>query len=334
VVAPGAPGPARRTMLRAGLAVVAAAAGCSRDPGAAHPDLGPGPLVIAAGQPQGVYEQWASAWSRRFRATYPGTAMVVRSTTGSPVNLALLRGGEVTLAIAALDSCVEALAPSTDRRRPGDGDRAWLRAVARLYDDYLHLLVRAGSPITRVADLRGRRVVVGATGSGTALIANRVLALGDVRPAQTQEQGLVRGLDLLRAGAVDAVFWSGGLPTAAVARVAGERDAGGVRLVPLDDAGQLLQSSYPVTYRLATIPAGTYRNSRSVATFAVANVLTVAEQAPWQQVRASLQVLFGGTEAIAADVPAFAGFDARLAVETQPVALHPEAERYYRKAKV
>lgn len=316
----------RRALLRLVLLTGGFAGICGTDQPATRVPADRLTLVIATGVPQGVYEAWGKAFARGDLARPRPARLQVRSTTGSPMNLGLLADRGVDVALAALDSCERAMM-TVDATTPRD----WLRAVARVYDDYVHLLVLDSSPLVQLSDLAGARVVVGAVGSGTALIARRVLQAAGVRPGLEREAGLVDALGMLTDGTVEAVFWSGGLPTAAVT-AAWQRSP--LRLLPLDQAGLLLRKEHPVTYRSTAIPVGAYGNEQPVPTFAVPNVLAVRTDLPDEAVHVLLDVLVSSAQEIASRVPAFTGFDDRSAVHTEPVPLHDEARDFFRDRKI
>src|SRR5947207_3644514 len=209
----------------------------------------PGPIVIASGGTKGVYYQYGQA----FAAAAGGRlgTMQLRPTTGSVENLQLLAQGQATFAFVAADAALDAYLGTSPF-----SSAVPVTAVARLYDDYIHLVVRADSPVHGLAQLRGLRVSVGPPGSGTVLIADRVLAASGLDP----QRDIVRaGLSIndsvpaLAGRGIDAFFWSGGLPTSGVSELASSTP---LRLVDLAEAAVTLRqrrgASYP-SYRTGTI---------------------------------------------------------------------------------
>lgn len=316
-------GPPRRAVLLSPAPLVLAALGASvtgacttpRPPRAARSLRAD--LVLGAGSPGGVYVAWFGAVRDELAETFPRLSVEVLPSSGSLENLRRLHRGEVTLCLATADSVVEA----------GAGSSA---ALARIYDDYVHLLVPATSPVQQLADLRGRRVALGAAGSGTSLIAGRVLAAGGVDDVRPLDLGLDDALTALREGAAGAAFWSGGLPTPAVTRTA---ELLPLRLVPLDGVAGTMRERYGGAYREAAVPAGTYQGVRGVRTLVIANLVTALPDLDREVVLAVLETLFDRREAIARRVPAARALSPRTAIATQPVALHPAALEYYRAIK-
>jgi uncharacterized protein len=327
----------RRTHLLgrwAALVALLALTGCARAeavvPGVPEPS--PGSLVISAGNATGVYYAWSVELARQLRTSDPRLDVTVLASDGSLANLARLRLGQADLAL----STVDATEPT-----PGDGvgptpvdslgaDRAVpLRALGRIYDDYVQVVVRADSRLHSVADLAGLRVAVNTPSSGTALVAGRVL---DAAGITVRERGLgvADGTRALEEGRVDAVFWSGGIPTPSIAAAA-ERTP--LRLLPLGELAGRLRADYGGVYRPATIPRGRYRGSDEVATVASPNLLVARADADPGMVRAVLTTVFGRRDAIADAVPAANGTDVRTAIWTGSLPLHPAAIDFYRRTK-
>jgi uncharacterized protein len=309
----------RRSLL---LLSVLAAGGCAL-PGSGVTGSWPGrsPLRVAGGVQGGVYEQWARAFTQQIAQSYPGLAVTVEHSDGSRSNLQLLSRGEVTAALASLDLTARLIAaPPDDAELP-------VVALARLYDDFVHLVVPGGSPITSVHDLTDRRLVVGAPHSGTAFLTERILDVLEIHPREMIEIDLEAGLAKLAERDVDAMFWSGGIPTAAV------KDAwrsSALRLIPMENAGATLRTVYGPVYRAGTIPANAYGNTGPIPTIALANVLLVRPELPDDVATALLDVLIGRREEIARAAPAFSRFSDFVAAQTQPVPLHRAAGPFYR----
>jgi TRAP transporter TAXI family solute receptor len=319
-------GPRRvhRRVVVAALASALALGGCGAavagGPGTLEADL-----VVAAGSTQGVYHAWAGALAEEVTTVYPASHVAVLATTGSIQNLRMLDDGSATFALATSDTVVLAM-----RGEPPFAAPVPVAAVARIYDDYVHLIVREESTVSRVSDLAGRRVAVGSPGSGTALIAGRALEAAGVSDARTRPLGLVEGTRALADGSVDALFWSGGLPTTAVADLAAHTR---IRLVPLDDIAAALRSRWGAAYRPATVPPGTYGAAAAVPTIAVPNLLICRQDSPGSVVRAVLAVAFAHRDVMALTVPAGNTLDRRAAIATSPVPLHAAAVRFYRETK-
>ena len=317
--------PSRRAVLRAGAAaalgtlVGAGAQGC----GSAFASTR---LTLGTGGSQGVYYTLggalADAWRDRLElAERP----VVRATAGSVENLALLAGGAVDVIFSAADVADPALTASSPAGRAP-------RALGRIYDDALQVVVPADSPVTQLAELRGRRVSIGATDSQVIVATRRLLSAAGVSPAHdlsASTLGIDASVQALRTGAIDAFFWSGGLPTGGLAALATLRP---IRLLDLLAVVPAVRAKYPV-YDVGTVPAATYGIPGPVTTLFVRNFLLVAAELPDELAGDLVAAMFAERDGLVRANPAGRAIDTRSAIGTQPIPLHPGAERFYRSAK-
>jgi hypothetical protein len=175
-------------------------------------------------------------------------------------------------------------------------------------------------------------VSVGAPDSGVAVIARRLLAVSglspdtDLRPSQL---GINESVAALEQGAIDAFFWVGGLPTDGVTQLAQHMS---IRLLDLEDVVAKVRATYPV-YAPGTVPAGTYRIPDPVVTLLVRNFLLVDAAMPDDLAFALVESLFAAQNQLTQAIPAALTIDPRSAIGTQPVPLHPGAERFFKSIK-
>ncbi|MFD5328442.1 TAXI family TRAP transporter solute-binding subunit [Streptomyces sp. NPDC127092] len=291
-----------------------------------------GHITFSTGVPTGVYQRYGELLQEALARDLPKVSITLKNSEGSQQNLARLASGEADFTVATAD----AVAQYQRDRKPGFEK---LRGCARLYDDYVQLIVPKGSPVEKVADLRGLRVGVGQSGSGVRLIADRVLAAAGLTP-DVDIVPVSAGIDtmpgLMERRRLDAFFWSGGLPTQAVQALS-ERLP--VRLVPLDAA--LVDSLHDVGestrhYRSATIPGDAYSLAQSgnpVDTLAVANILVTTDDADPDLVEGFTRTVIASRDGIGSQVHPAQLVDLRTAIYTEPVPLHEGARRYYRSVK-
>jgi uncharacterized protein len=321
------------------LAVVLGCAACSTaadiTPGVPEPVRGR--LVISAGNASGVYYAWSEQLAEQLQVTNPGLQVQVERSDGSLDNLARLRDGTADLALTTVDATERAARADLD---PGRSDavvdsseaapkRTPLRALGRIYDDYVQIVVLADSGLRSVDDLAGRRVAVNTPGSGTALVAHRVLTAAKIKVTEF-DLGVDGGLAALAQHKVDAVFWSGGIPTPSIVRAADRTD---LRLLPLGELAGALRTTYGAVYRPATIPPGRYRGTGEVTTLASANLLMARADTDPAMVTAVLSTIFDRRDAIGDAVAAANATDRRTAIWTGGLSLHPAAVEYYRRTK-
>jgi TRAP transporter TAXI family solute receptor len=307
----------RRTVLRGlgALGLLAALPACS----APYPDLR---LKLATGAKGGNYYTLGMALARAWQVELAATTDVLE-TGGSLANLKLLGSGAADAVISQVDSAVDQYA------RTPDGPHS-PRALARIYDDVVHVVVPKASPITALADLRGTRVSIGALDSGVLEIAQRLLRAAGLSPdtdIRPQNLGITASVAALRAGTIDAFFWSGGLPTPAVTELNGT-----IRLLDLDDVQHAVRQSYPV-YTPGTVPAATYGIDKAVTTLLVRNFLLVGAGMTDDVAHGLVDAMFRQQPQLATEIKLALTIDLRAAIGTQPVPLHPGAERYFREAK-
>jgi uncharacterized protein len=312
----------RRTILHAlgALGLLAALPACS------SPFAGVR-LTLATGGTQGVYftlgHALADAWQERLGLE---VRPEVLSTAGSVDNLARLAAGTADVVFSQVDTAAGQLARSS----PADPKAP--RALARIYDDVVHVVVPASSPATSLTDLRDTRVSVGAPDSGVLVIAERLLAVAGLSAAtdfQAVQLGINESVAALAAGEIDAFFWSGGMPTQGVTDLAAVRP---IRLLNLEDLITGVRAAYPV-YAAGTVPAQSYGTPEPITTLLVRNFLLVRADMGDEVAGALVEGMFDAQEQLTDASPAALTIDLRAAIGTQPVPLHPGAERFFRAEK-
>lgn len=312
----------RREVLRAGalLGLLAAVTACSSEFAGRR-------LTLATGATEGVYYNFGTVLAKVWQGDLGlAVAPEVRSTAGSFDNLQQLDAGTADVAICQIDAAASRLGELA----PGDPRAP--RALARIYDDVVHLVVPQSSPVTSPAQLRGLRVSGGAPDSGVALVARRMLEVSGLTPGvdlSVEQLSISASATALVAGRLDAFFWVGGLPTQGITDLAAAMP---IRLVDLETIVDPARRAYP-EYAASTIPAKSYGMTEPITTLAVRNVLLVTADMPDDLADALARSLSGAQEALAATSPAALTIDPRAAIGTQPVPLHPGAVAFYRATK-
>ncbi|MFD3543909.1 TAXI family TRAP transporter solute-binding subunit [Streptomyces sp. NPDC058662] len=296
----------------------------------AEPELG-GELTFSTGVRTGVYHRYGQLLEQELGRDMPGVRVRLAPSEGSQQNLQRLAAGEADFTVATAD----AVAKYRLDGKPGAGQ---LRGLARLYDDYVQLVVPAGSPVQSARDLRGKRVAIGQPGSGVRLVSERLLTAAKLDPARDITPVSI-GIDTmpaeLEAGRIDAFFWSGGLPTSAVRELSERFD---IRLVQLGDLVEQLQGggSPARYYRAAVMPQDAYkraRNTSAVATLAVPNLLVTTAGTDAGLTEQFTRTVIHSRDDIGHQVHAAQLVDLRTAIYTDPLDLHEGAGRYYRSVK-
>ncbi|WP_405712852.1 TAXI family TRAP transporter solute-binding subunit [Streptomyces xanthophaeus] len=290
-----------------------------------------GELTFSTGVRTGVYHRYGQLLEKELGQNMPGVSVRLETSEGSQQNLQRVAAGEADFTVAAADAVAQ-------YRLDGKPGAQQLRGLARLYDDYVQLVVPAGSPVQSARDLRGKRVAVGQPGSGVRLISERLLTAAKLDPAKDLTAVSI-GIDTmpaeLEAGRIDAFFWSGGLPTNAVRELSERFD---IRLVQLGDLVEQLQDTGSPAryYRAAVMPQDAYalaRNTSAVATVAVPNLLVTTEGTDPGLTEQFTRTVLLSRDRIGHQVHAAQLVDLRTAIYTDPLDLHEGAGRYYRSVK-
>lgn len=292
------------------------------------PSYPKGTVSFSTGVRNGVYDTYGQLLRTDLDKDLPGVRVELKESQGSVDNVRRVATGTADFAIAQADAVANYHGPGAKR----------LRACARLYDDYMQLVVPADSGIGSVAELRDKRVGIGQKDSGVNLITGRLLlaaGLDKSKDLRAETVGINDAPRMLKNGELDAFFWSGGLPTKAVTDLAKDMK---IKLVPLGDLVDKLPavSDGEHFYRSAVMPADAYQGiqgGKAVRTLAVANLLVTTDRADAGLVERITRTVIDSRDRIGAQVHAAQLVDLRTAVFTDPLELHEGAVRYYRSVK-
>jgi hypothetical protein len=301
----------------------------------ASPSCGSGSRVqylsIATGDTGGVYYAYGGGLAKVISDHVEGVRATAESTAASVDNLKLIRDGKADVAFTLADTATDAvkgLGPFAD------GGPVPARALAVLYYNYLHLVTLDGSGIATLADVRGRVISTGLAGSGTEITARRVLAAVGVDPDRDLTRraiGPSQGADALKDGKLDALFWSGGLPTPAFLDLAHSPNIR-MRLIATAAALDALRRVHGDLYTRLEISSGTYRGvDATVPVVGVANLLVVRADMSEELAYQLTRVLFERQADLAAVHPEARKLSLATATKGSPLEFHPGAGRYYRE---
>jgi uncharacterized protein len=301
------------------LAALVAACSANDPPG------GEGRLSIATGGSGGVYQVYGGGLADLLSDELPEAPTTAETTSASVDNLLLVAGQDSDIAFSLADSAIDAV----EGKESFDGPLP-LRALATLYPNITQVVVEADSGIETLEDLRGETVSVGSPGSGTEVIALRLLSVAGVDPDEdiTKRQlGVGESTQAVRDGSIDAFFWSGGVPTGAVTDLATTDD---IRLLALDRYLPEMRARYGEAYAEAEVEDDEYAGVPGTTTIGVPNLLMVHESMSIDLAARITQELFEGKDRLATVVPAAESLDpAKGQKVVEPVLLHPGAQRYY-----
>jgi len=216
----------------------------------------PARISITTGGTGGVYYPMGGGMANVLSKYVPGLQATAEVTGGSVDNLKLINSGKAEVGFSMADAAWDA-AQGLDKFKD---NKVSARTLLVLYPNKMHVVTVDGTGITKLADLKGKRVSTGSPGSGTEIMALRMLeATGlDAKKDIKQERlGAAESVNAIKDRKIDAFFWSGGVPTAAVTDLAATP---GIKIKLVDNAEVVdaMNKKYGPLYVKSTIPAGSY----------------------------------------------------------------------------
>jgi TRAP transporter TAXI family solute receptor len=261
-----------------------------------------------------------------------GTAASAQSTTASVDNMKLIRDGKADLAFTLADTAFDAVNGKGSFASPEKPSDA--KALAVLYSNLTHLVVKEGGGINTVPDLKGKRVSMGSAGSGTEIIANRTLEAYGLDPAKDisrERLGAQDSANALRDGKIDAFFFSGGLPVPAVLDLATGTK---IKMIDLADSIQKMTAKYGNFYFPIKIPKSTYNTAADVTVSGVANLLVVPTGFDPALAQAILATMFDNKADLVKVHSAANDLSLESAVVGSPIDYHQGAIDFYKSKGV
>ena len=286
--------------------------------------------VLTGGQ-AGVYYPLGVALSQIYGKTIPNVKATAQVTKASAENLNLLQAGRGELALTLGDALSYAWQGNEEAGFKSKLDK--LRGLSATYNNYIQIVASADSGIRTLADLKGKRVSVGAAKSGTELNARAVfkaagLSYSDL--TKTEYLPFGESVELIKNRQLDATLQSAGLGVASI------RDlATSVKIVVVSVPADVVAKIGDPAYQATVIPAGTYEGQTAdVPTAAIPNFLVthsgVSDELAYQMAKS----LYDNLDTMVAAHNAAKAIKRENAVKGMPVPLHPGAERYYREVGV
>src|SRR3990167_221435 len=283
--------------------------------------------VLTGGQ-SGVYYPMGVALSQVYAKSIPNVRSTAQVTKASAENLNLLQGGRGELAMALGDAVSDAWKGDAEAGFKTKLDK--LRGLSGTYDNYIQIVASADSGIKTLADLKGKRISVGAAKSGTELNARAIfksagLAYSDLAKVEYLPFG--ESVELMKNRQLDATLQSAGLGVASI------RDlATAVKIVVIPVPADVVAKVGDPAYQPATIPANTYGGqTEAVATAAIPNFLVthsgVSDDVAYRMAKA----MYDNIDTLYAAHNAAKAIKRDNAIKGMPVPLHPGAERYYKE---
>ena len=288
-------------------------------------------LSLATGGTGGVYYPLGGGMANVISKYVPNTEATAEVTSASVDNCKLIHAGKADLALIMADTGYDAYKGL--ERFKTTGPQA-IRTVAVVYPNYMHFVTVDGLGIKSITDLKGKRVSTGSPGSGTEVMALRVLESYGINPdkdIKKERLGVAESAGALKDRKVDAFGWVGGLPTAAVMDLAATP---GVKIRILNNAEHLdrMIQKYGPIYFKRDIPRNTYTGmDADVPVACVANLLICREKMEESLVYNILKVLLEHQPELVAVHKEASNFTLATATVGSSLPFHPGAIKYYRE---
>ncbi|KKB38272.1 TAXI family TRAP transporter solute-binding subunit [Bacillus thermotolerans] len=319
------------------LSLIIAACGNSAENGQAEGEAAAsGPLsgqtvTILTGGTSGIYFQVGNALAKVYGEEL-GAQTSAQTTGASAENTSKLYQEKAELGFAMADTVTDAYNGEGNFAKVGALSN--VRAVASLYPNYLQIVAPKDLGIERLEDLKGKDIAVGALGSGTEIMAKRVLEGAGLTYDDINADFLSfsEGIEGIKNGTTDAAFLSSGYPNSGIMELAATDE---VEIIPVPkELTEKLQKKYPA-FDVGVIPAGTYEGvAEERDTVKVNNLLITHEGVPEEHVYEMTKALFENLDDLRNAHSSAKQITLENAVSKLPLPLHPGAEKYFKEQGV
>lgn len=283
-------------------------------------------ITIATGGTSGVYYPLGAGFSTIFEEL--GIDASVQATQASVENVNLVLEGLAEVALITGDTAFQAYegtGPFED-----EGPKEDLRSLAALYPNYLQIVTTEDSGINSFADLKGKKISVGAPNSGTELAAQVLLeghglSYDDITPDYLS---FAESVDQIKNGLVDAAILSSGIPNSGIMDL---DTTDGIKLIPIEeDAMEYLTEKYSYLGE-TVIPANTYSVTEDVPALEITNAMIVSKDLTEDEVYHMTKAIFENVDTLIETHSAAEDIDVSKATEGLSIPLHPGAEKYFKE---
>jgi uncharacterized protein len=285
-------------------------------------------INVLTGGTSGVYYPMGVALSQIYGKAIPNAKVSVQATKASAENLNLLQAGRGEIAFSLGDSLSDAW--KGDEEAGFKAPLKKLRGVAGIYPNYIQIVASADSGIKTLADLKGKRISVGAPKSGTELNARAIFKAAGLTYkdfAKVEYLPFGESVELMKNRQLDVTLQSAGLGVSAL------RDlATAIKIVIVPVPMDVVQKVGDPAYQSGTVPANTYEGqTANVPTAFVQNFLVTHEGVPADTVYKMTKAMFEHLDQLLAAHAAAKSIRKEAALLGMPLPLHPGAEKYYRE---
>ena len=285
-------------------------------------------INVLTGGTSGAYYPIGVALSNVYAKAIPSAKSSVQATKASVENLILLQGGRGEIAFTLGDALSQAWTGNTDAGFTAKQDK--LRGIAVIYPNYVQIVASASSGIKTLADLKGKRISVGAPKSGTELNARAVLGAAGLSYSDFSKVEYIdfgASVDLVKNRQLDVTLQSAALGVAAIRDLANSID---IVIVPVP--ADVVKKVGDAAYVASSIPANTYQGQKdAVPAVSIGNMLVtqtgVSNDLAYQMTKA----LFDNLDTLTAAHAAAKDINLAGAITGMPIPLHPGAEKFYKE---
>jgi TRAP transporter TAXI family solute receptor len=319
-----------RRLFAVGALLVLALSGCA-DTGSVTPASAKyrdGRLFIATGNTTGVYYQLGGGLADLITKYLPGYEARAEPTGASGENCRRVSSGDMDIAFTLADTAGDA----ANGKAAFDGQPQKIASISRIYRNYMHVAIRTAAKITKFSDLRGKKVSTGSPNSGTDLVATRMLQAAGMDPTKDivrQRLSLPETVKGMKDGTTDVLFFTGGLPTPGITDLFTGSQPGQFTLLNTQELLPALAAKYGPVYGVGTLPKATYQQPADVQQIVIWNQIVVSPDMPEQLAYDLARIIFEHQDELKKVHPEGGNFDRAAANQTDPVPLHPGAQRYY-----
>ena len=286
-------------------------------------------IAIATGGTGGVYYPLGGGMANVLSKTLPGVAATARVTGGSVANMQLIGSKQSEIALSQVDAAFDAL-KGLDKFK---GNVVPARTLLVLYPNRMHVVSVEGRGINTMADLKGKRVSCGSPGSATEVMAFRCIeaaGLDREKDLRRERLGVAESTNAIKDGKIDAYFWVGGLPTAAVTDLAATPNVK-IKLIDTADLVPKMNAKYNNLYTDGVIPAKTYPGQDKDNPVSVIQNILVAHESMPDKMAYDIAKTFIEKQS---DLVAVHGEAKSITIENQktgPIPWHPGAMKYLKE---
>ncbi len=285
-------------------------------------------ITVLTGGTSGVYYPMGVALSQIYAKAMPDAKCTVQATKASAENLNLLQAGRGEVAFTLGDSLSDAWKGNADAGFKTPLKK--LRGIAGIYPNYIQIVAAADSGVKTLADLKGKRISVGAPKSGTELNARAIFKAAGLTYADFAKVEYLpfgESVELMKNRQLDATLQSAGLGVSSL------RDlATSVKIVIVPIPADVVAKVGDPAYQSGVVPANTYEGQpANVPTAFVQNFLVTHEGVPTDTVYKMTRSMFENLDHLVAAHAAAKAIRKETALVGMPLPLHPGAEKYYRE---